>query len=257
MSRPERPALRFVRAVLAGAEVSGDDVAKLAAGVRLALPAFQQLVSAGVVNAEGRPRPEARSWLKRQLLDADAFAAQHRVEMQQADGIRINLAESPLVRLATGATPFLAPHQVEAGERVRQLCDRARLQPRLTMSYSAAHVVGGTRAAAGELSDMAADAQAAGGAASRPAGGLRRGGARCLRPAQGSAAGRKRAELAAPERQTGAAHRPRTGGTAFWTDRGGRGESKITDVGGKTHGCGVARTSWFDRLTMRSSEIFQ
>lgn len=159
MSRPERPALRFVRAVLAGAEVSGDDVAMLAAGVRLALPAFQQLVSAGVVNAEGRPRPEARSWLRRQLLDADAFAAQHRVEMQQADGTRINLAESPLVRLATGATPFLAPHQVEAGERVRQLCDRARLQPRLTMSYSAAHVVGGTRAAAGELSDMAADSR--------------------------------------------------------------------------------------------------
>lgn len=157
MKRAERAPLRFVRAVLAGAEVNSDDAGAVAAGVRLDAAAFAQLVSSGVVNAEGRPRPEARSWLRRQLLDAEAFAAQHRVEMQQADGTRINLAESPLVRLATGATPFLAPHQVEAGERVRQLCDRARLQPRLTMSYSAAHVVGGTRAAAGELSDMAAD----------------------------------------------------------------------------------------------------
>ena len=42
---------------------------------------------------------------------------------------------------------------------VRQPCDRGRLQPRLTMSYSTAHVVGGTRAPAGELSDMAADAR--------------------------------------------------------------------------------------------------
>jgi hypothetical protein len=49
---------------------------------------------------------------------------------------------------------------VEAGERVRRLLERARLNPRVTMSYSAAHVAGGKGPGhAGDLSDMAADAR--------------------------------------------------------------------------------------------------
>jgi hypothetical protein len=77
----------------------------------------------------------------------------------------LNLAESPLARLAAGSgsePAFLARHQVEAGERVRRLVERARLTPRLTMSYSTAHVAGGKGPGhAGEMTDMAADARRA------------------------------------------------------------------------------------------------
>lgn len=74
------------------------------------------------------------------------------------------LAESPLARLAVAAAgeaaPFLAPHQLEAGERVRKLAERALLQPRLTMNYSPTHTVSGKAGnPASELGDLAADAR--------------------------------------------------------------------------------------------------
>ena len=63
-------------------------------------------------------------------------------------------------RDASGA-PFLQPHQVAAGERLAGLVERARLQPRLTMSYDAARVGGrdGARNGVGEMSDSAAGAR--------------------------------------------------------------------------------------------------
>jgi hypothetical protein len=109
--------------------------------------------------------PGTAQWLKRQMLEDDAFAAQHREEAKGPDGVLLNLAESPLARLAAasgGEPAFLSRHQVEAGERVRRLVERARLNPRLTMNYSAAQVAGGRGAShAGEMSDMAADARKA------------------------------------------------------------------------------------------------
>ena len=131
-------AQRFVRAMLAGAEIRRDETGVEAAGVVLTEEAYRTLVTDGVLADDGRPRPEARAWVKRQMLDDDAFAAQHRIETVTPQGLRLNLDESPLARLAAGETPFLARHQVEAGERVRRLCERAQLQPRVTMSYSAA-----------------------------------------------------------------------------------------------------------------------
>jgi hypothetical protein len=74
----------------------------------------------------------------------------------------INLSESPLARLATGAggeAPYLLPHHVEAGERVRRLTERAQLQPRLTMSYSPAHSANGASSGPADISDLAADAR--------------------------------------------------------------------------------------------------
>ncbi|KKB82741.1 hypothetical protein VW29_15545 [Devosia limi DSM 17137] len=72
--------------------------------------------------------------------------------------------ESPLARLAAsvdGAAPFLLPHQVEAGERLRRLVERARLGPRVTMSYDPARIA--SRAASGsgapDLADSAIDAR--------------------------------------------------------------------------------------------------
>jgi hypothetical protein len=93
-------------------------------------------------------------------------AARHRMILRKADGTLLNLAESPLARLAVPASgearAFLEPHQVEAGERVRRLTERAQVQPRVTMSYSAAHTAGGKSPGyAAEISDMAAEARRA------------------------------------------------------------------------------------------------
>ena len=136
------------------------------------LPAVdvRELVAQGVLRADAgtcRATAEARSWLRRQMLDDDAFAAQHRTEVRSADGPLINLGESPLARLAVAnhgeAAPFLERHQVEAGERVRRLAERARLSPRLTMNYSGTHTAssGGASRGSAEISDLAADARKA------------------------------------------------------------------------------------------------
>lgn len=160
MRRADRTALRFVRAVIAGAEVRRDAEVMEAAGVVLSEDGLCALIADGVLCDDGRPLPEARSWLKRQLLDEDAFASQHRLETVTPEGLRLNLEESPLARLASGETPFLARHQVEAGERVRKLFERANLQPRMTMNYSAAHTAGGRGfAAAHDITDLAAQAR--------------------------------------------------------------------------------------------------
>lgn len=160
MRKASATAQRFVRAMLAGAEMRRSDTGIEAAGVTMTEEAFRALVADGVLADDGRPLPEARGWVKRQMLDDDAFAAQHRVEAVTPQGLRLNLEESPLARLAAGETPFLARHQVEAGERVRKLCERAQLQPRVTMSYSAAHTAGGKgQSQAAEITDMAAEAR--------------------------------------------------------------------------------------------------
>ncbi len=39
--------------------------------------------------------PSTAQWLKRQMLDEDAFAAQHGIEAVGKDGVTLNLAESP------------------------------------------------------------------------------------------------------------------------------------------------------------------
>jgi hypothetical protein len=122
------------------------------------------LIQAGVLAGDAtacRRTSATSAWLKRARLDVSAFAAQHRITTQKPDGTTINLAESPLARLAAGETAFLEAHQVEAGERVRRLIERAQLQPRVTMSYSAAHISGNSQSKAGDLTDLAADARRA------------------------------------------------------------------------------------------------
>jgi hypothetical protein len=165
-------ARRFVRRLLAAGSAQREGelmrVGAEGAGATLPVGEIEALASAGVLEAtpEGcRSSPLTAGWLKRALLEEDAFAAQHRIEARGTAGERLNLAESPLQRLATAAggesAPFLDRVQVEAGERVRTLFERAQLGPRLTMHYSAAHVAGGRAGAAGEIGDMAADARKA------------------------------------------------------------------------------------------------
>lgn len=171
MPRAERAALRFVRALVAGDAARADVGGYVVAGrpeLRLSVRETKILVASGVLEVVGeqcRAAGGARSWLKRNLIDEDQFAAQHREVVRTADGLAINLNESPLARLARPAKgegeAFLSPSQVEAGERMRKLFERAQLQPRLTMAYSATHTLksGGARGGAGDISDLAADAR--------------------------------------------------------------------------------------------------
>lgn len=154
----DQKTLRFVRAVLAGAlaERHGDNW--VAAGVRLADEAVTSLQSAGVLNDAGGPTPEARGWLRRQLAGEDAFRAQHQIRHQQGMA-SVDLSESPLLRLASGAEPFLTPHQVVAGERIRQLFERSQMRRRVTMSYSPDRVAGTVGGAAADPDDLAIDAR--------------------------------------------------------------------------------------------------
>jgi hypothetical protein len=170
--RARKPVLRFVRALIAAGQAPRDGqnyrVVTATGAVLLPIDEVRTLQADGVLGGDvqvASPLPGTTGWLKRQMLEADAFAAQHRDEIPGPDGVRLNLAESPLARLAvpTATEPaFLERHHVEAGERVRRLVERARLNPRLTMSYSAAHATGGKSPGhAGEMTDMAADARKA------------------------------------------------------------------------------------------------
>jgi len=157
---------RFVRGLLAGgAAARKGEVYVARDGQRVAAPMVLELVSSGALGGDGESCfavAETRAWLKRARLDADAFAAQHRVTTRDADGAEINLAESPLARLASAGAgeAFLDRHHVEAGERVRRLVERAQLQPRLTMAYSASRTAGGPRPqAVADISDLAAEAR--------------------------------------------------------------------------------------------------
>lgn len=169
MARPDRHVIRFVRALLPDGTAKFDGTHYVLGTVKLEARIVQELISTGALAGDReacRAAAETRAWLKRAMLTEDAHAAQHRLEARTPHGVTLNLAESPLARLATPhageKSAFLARHQVEAGERVRRLTERAQLQPRVTMSYSAAHTAGGKRVGhATEISDMAADARRA------------------------------------------------------------------------------------------------
>jgi len=158
---PDAALLRFVRGLLSGAtgQRRGNDFV-LPDGRKAAAAAVLELIAAGAIAGDARAcRAGAltRDWARRAKLDDEALRARHRVLAPAADGAALNLAESPLLRLG----PFLDRHHVEAGERVRRLVERARLQPRLTMAYSAARTAGSRQQVAGDISDMAADARRA------------------------------------------------------------------------------------------------
>ena len=141
MPRAKAAAIRFVRALLAGGSaVRRDGQFCSADNKRLDAADVAELVSAGVLRGTAdacAATPEARQWVRRQLLAEDEFAGQHRVEAAEPGGVVRNLNESPLSRLAakgSDGAPYLLPHQVEAGDRVRRLVDRAQMQPRMTMT---------------------------------------------------------------------------------------------------------------------------
>ena len=155
--------LHFVRGLLGGGVATRDgDTFVSSDGRRTDAVAIGKLIANGALagnHIECRANEQTMSWLKRALLDIDAFAAQHRVTATGPGGVTTNLAESPLARLALGEGAFLQRHHVEAGERVRRLVERAQLQPKVTMTYSASRRAVSQRQGGNDLSDMAADAR--------------------------------------------------------------------------------------------------
>jgi len=162
---------RFVRAVIerGAADRAGQafEVARDGVPIRLASARVRDLQAAGVLGGDAErctAIAASRSWLRRQLIAEDPQAGQHRDLRRESGGVIRNVLESPLGRLAVAGageqTPFLAPHQVAAGERVRRLVARAGLVPRLTTDYSAAGIAGrGSATGAPDIGDMAADAR--------------------------------------------------------------------------------------------------
>ena len=115
--------LHFVRGLVNGqtATCNGSHY-QTADGRRGVSGDVRALIQAGALSGnkiECRANGETAGWLKRAMIDCDAFQAQHRVTELDAQGHQINLKESPLARLASGETAFLERHHVEAGERVR------------------------------------------------------------------------------------------------------------------------------------------
>lgn len=169
MARSANRVARFARGLIAVGAVEQESAGFTAGNATLGASEVAALAADGIVALEGRicrATAETRTWLRRQALAPGEFGAQHRIETRKPDGVLLNLAESPLARLASpagGDDAFLERHHVEAGERVRRLVERAQLQPRVTMSYSAAHVAGGKGGGrrAAEVTDMAAEARRA------------------------------------------------------------------------------------------------
>ena len=158
MSSAETTALRFVRALLPdrSAELAGGvyEVVRTDRIARLGAAEVGRLADEGVLAAAAglcRPGPRAKAWVMAQQGARQAEAV-------VAPGVLIDLEESPLARLASGTAPFLLPHHVEAGERVRRLVERARLSPRVTMSYDPTRIASRSsgQGAAGEVAELGA-----------------------------------------------------------------------------------------------------
>lgn len=168
MPRVESGLLKFARALLGGAEatLAGRDYRIAGGPCAPAEPVFA-LIQSGAFAGDAtscRANDVTRSWLRRQLLEPCDLATQHREIVRREESL-INLAESPLSRLAGpgkgAAPPFLETRHVEAGERVRRLVERAALQPKLTMTYSASLTAAGGQNHAADISDLAADSRQA------------------------------------------------------------------------------------------------
>jgi len=163
--QPRNKLLHFVRGLLGGdGALARGTYYVTTGGRRAAASDVMQLVRAGAIDGDHagcRANGATAGWLKRMMIDCDAFQAQHRQLAHDAEGRAINLKESPLMRLAAGEAAFLERHHVETGERVRRLVERAQLRQRLTMSYSGVGREGKAGSKASEISEMAADARRA------------------------------------------------------------------------------------------------
>ncbi|MEO5806012.1 DUF6456 domain-containing protein [Devosia sp.] len=173
MPRADARSIRFVRALLPDGQADLNQNGQFVVNqpdrvARLPEATVRALFSQGVLVGGGkvcRAAATAPDWLRRQLARDDGFGAQHRILATGADAVERNLDESPLSRLAAvgrdGSPAFLLPHQIEAGERLRRLVERAQLTPRTTMSYDVNRMARSKSGPGGglEIGDSALDAR--------------------------------------------------------------------------------------------------
>ncbi|WP_244466911.1 DUF6456 domain-containing protein [Devosia geojensis] len=172
MARSELIARRFVRTLLpnfrAVRKADGSyEVERADRSVRLDAGEAGRLVDIGVLVVEGevlRATGGARAWLDSKRPATEPVLARHADMTAMPDGRLKDLGESPLARLAlavNGQDPFLAPHHVEAGERIRRLAGRAQMIQRTTMSYDPARAAStkGARGGGGDIAESALDAR--------------------------------------------------------------------------------------------------
>lgn len=173
MSAKERRKISFVRALSRGGSATLCtrglfQIDGTSQPISLPVQQIKELESQGVIVRDEQKVTSGaltKNWLRRQLATkGEEFLDQHRVKRVDCEGRTVNLNESPLSRLAskgkTGMT-FLKPHHVEAGEKLRQLVERAQLRKRITMSYVPDKTASknGTAAGSSDVSDMALDAR--------------------------------------------------------------------------------------------------
>lgn len=168
--RELRQSVRLVKAMLAGhCAVLGDNgcasVAANDALLTISALTLKNLCAKGILATNGTEvvtRTEASAWLRRQLSAGDGFAQQHRTPEAGPQGTVRNVEASVLLKLARGTQgqAYLTPHQLAAAERLSKWGEQARLNRRVTMSYSplTASAQKG-QAHAGDISDLAVDAR--------------------------------------------------------------------------------------------------
>lgn len=132
-------------------ELAMHDLAVVATGGALVITSAGRAFTRRMLQSPGGKRGDA---VARQGDDQEAYRRQHqvsRVTERLIDGrrrkVQLNLAESPLNWLAQrrdrAGKPFLAPEQVEAGERLRRDFISAGMTPRMTSGYDGVPVNGG------------------------------------------------------------------------------------------------------------------
>lgn len=146
-------------------QAEGADVYRLEGGkrdgLRIAASAVNRLASAGLLRSAGGESfaadPALGAWLRRGSGGTEAFLSQHvRLSEPAGDAPRINLDESPIAALARPGrdrAPFLEPAALTAAERLRRDFEFARLQPRITASWSASVNTGRRDGSARDLAD--------------------------------------------------------------------------------------------------------
>ena len=169
----DKRTLNFVKALLDGkcAALGTNNLYLLHGGAHppslnaLTVYALQSDGILQVINGVCKASPLARNWVKRQTLDLNHFANQHREISVTEDKVLHNLLEGPMTILSVsrnGAPPFMQAHHVQAACQISKMVERAQMRQRTTMSYDPARLGSnkGANSIGPQLSDSALDARA-------------------------------------------------------------------------------------------------
>ncbi len=161
----ERRLIKFIKLLLRKKIIS---LSENSEGNMLENVGLNSLESAGlIIIRKGNifPTKEAKKWLIRKLSYAsEQFSKQHQIIITERNGIKKNLAESPISKLTIfkdKKNPFLKPHHIEAAKKFALLFEKSQLRARTTINYFASPKGKEkySNFTTAELSDMAIDAR--------------------------------------------------------------------------------------------------